>query len=338
MIERIWFGDSGIDRAARAVLSPLELLYRGVTGIRGTLYDLGIVPSAKSSIPVVSIGNVTVGGTGKTPIAAFLASELSRRGLMPAIVMRGYGGDEPRVHARINPKVPVIVSSDRVQGIDEARRTGANIAVLDDAFQHRRAGRDVDLVLISADSWTGHHRTLPAGPYREPLSAISRATGVIITRKFASDETVSEVMSAVARLAPGKPVIVALLSHADLIRETGIRTVSDVADIAGKSVLAIAAVGNPHVFFDQLDCAGGRITRRAFPDHHRFDRAEAEQLAKEAANHDFAICTLKDAVKLGPLWPAPAKPLWYVSLAVTIERNRDQLDRILDSLSKPHGD
>src|SRR3954466_9930436 len=151
LIERVWFGDDLIARAGRFALGPPELLYRASIGVREVLYDSGVFTAQQPALPAVSIGNVTVGGTGKTPIAAWIAQELIDRGARPGIVLRGYGDDEPLVHARLNPSVPVIVAADRVSGIANARAAGATVAVLDDAFQHRQVSRDVDFVLVSAD-------------------------------------------------------------------------------------------------------------------------------------------------------------------------------------------
>src|SRR5947209_12496985 len=124
-VERVWFGDDAIARAARMVLAPSEALYRIAVGVRETLFDVGLLASREPALPTLSVGNVTVGGTGKTPVAAWIASELINRGERPAIVLRGYGEDEPLVHARLNPNIPVVVSADRVAGIAQARERGA---------------------------------------------------------------------------------------------------------------------------------------------------------------------------------------------------------------------
>jgi tetraacyldisaccharide 4'-kinase len=329
LIERIWRGDGGGDAIARAALTPLEALYSIIVTARGALYDRGVFAVHSSSIPVVSVGNLTVGGTGKTPVASWIASRLIAVGLKPAIVLRGYGGDEPLVHERLNSGVAVVVDSDRVSGISRAAASGAGVAILDDAFQHRRAARDVDLVLVSADDWTGRHDVLPAGPYREPMSALRRASAVIVTRKAADDRLVNEVTSAVARFAPAIPVAVVRLDLGDLVSVADPAAHLPLESIQGRTVLAIAGVGNNEAFFSQIEGARGNVIRRSYSDHHRFDGDDAADLARLAAEVDFAICTLKDAVKLAPLWTPDRGPLWYVSLAVSVERGEPALDDLL---------
>ena len=331
-IERIWTGDSLADHAARAVLLPFEAIFRGVVAARGAMYDRGILAVEKASIPAISVGNLTVGGTGKTPVAAWIASRLSAAGKDPAIVLRGYGGDESIVHKTLNPDVPVFVAADRAQGISMAARSGAQSVVLDDAFQHRRAARDVDIVLISADDWTSSHRLLPAGPYREPLSALRRAAVVMITRKTASNARVEEIEREVRRIAPGSIVSTITLELEELISWSDSDRRFDLRVLDGKSVLAIAGVGNPDAFFDQLEQTGASVTRRRFSDHHAYGPADIGLLTDAASGHDYVLCTLKDAVKLGPQWPADAMPLWYVSLSVIVESGGAAIDEIISRL------
>src|SRR5438105_2389840 len=141
----LWTGRGPAAKTVRAALSPLSALYRAGSFVRGALYDRRLLPVYESSIPVISVGNLTVGGTGKTPIAAWLAGEIRDRGRIPAIVLRGYGVDEPLVHKRLNASLDVIVRRDRVRGIREAVACGADAVVLDDGYQHRRAARDLDI-------------------------------------------------------------------------------------------------------------------------------------------------------------------------------------------------
>ncbi|MDO8503038.1 MAG: tetraacyldisaccharide 4'-kinase [Gemmatimonadaceae bacterium] len=329
LIERVWHGDTIAGRLARAALLPLEGVYRGAVALRGELYDRGLLPARTSDIAVVSVGNLTVGGTGKTPVSAWLAARLAAMGFAPAIVLRGYGDDEPLVHARLNPGIPVVVGADRSAGITQAAARGANVAILDDAFQHRRTARDLDIVLVSADDWNGRHHLLPAGPYREPLSGLSRASIVVITHKAASEARVAQVERAVRDVAGGATVAVAKLTLGQIVRESPAGASKAAETLAGKRVLAVAAVGNPAAFFVQLESLGARVDGRSFPDHHAFTRDDVATILETAATCDYVICTLKDAVKLGPLWPAGNTALWYVSLAVGIESGGSAIDRLL---------
>jgi tetraacyldisaccharide 4'-kinase len=329
LIERIWNGDSPGGVVARAALVPLEVLFRAAVAIRSELYDRGIAHVEPSAIPVISVGNLTVGGTGKTPVTAWLAGKLEAHGISPAIVLRGYGGDEPLVHQRLNPQTPVIVAPDRSQGVQQAVTIGAGVAILDDAFQHRRASRDLDLVLLSADDWTANLHLLPAGPYREPMTALSRSSAVIITRKAASDQDVQSAAATAKRYAPGKPVAVVRLELGDLVCESMTAPSLPVTALASRNILAVAAIGNSEAFFRQLESVEANVTQCAFPDHHSFTARDLAAIRAKSAGSDYVISTLKDAVKLGPVWPAEWPPLWYVSLAVKVESGEAAIDQLL---------
>jgi tetraacyldisaccharide 4'-kinase len=238
------------------------------------------------------------------------------------------------VHQRLNAGIPVIASPDRVRGIREAIAEGVDVVVLDDAFQHRRARRDADIVLVSADAWTGKPRLLPAGPWREPLRAARRATLVIITRKTADASAVADVRRALANAASHVPVAVAYLAP-DELRSTTTGLTLPLQALRGSDLTAIAAIAQPDSFFKQLTELGAVVRPFAFPDHHAFTRAEAGRLAAESESSDFVVCTLKDAVKLEALWPAEAGSLWYVSQRLRIEDGQEHIDRLLDNLLSP---
>src|ERR1700674_4637498 len=206
MVEAVWAGRGRRARAVRGLLAPPAALYGAVIATRGKLYDWGVFRTTEFSVPVLSVGNLSVGGTGKTPVAAWFARRFSEKGAAPAIVLRGYGGDEIIVHERLNEGIPVIAAADRVRGIREAIAKGVDVVVLDDAFQHRRAGRDADVLLVSADAWMGKPRLLPAGPWREPLRSARRATLVIIPRKSADKATVEATRRALGAAAPQDPI------------------------------------------------------------------------------------------------------------------------------------
>ena len=335
MVDAIWYGHGLAARAARAVLRPVAALYAIGTGARNALYDAGVLPQHALPMPAVSVGNLSVGGTGKTPVAAWLVGELARRGAHPAVVLRGYGDDEPAVHRQLNPAAVVVASADRVAGVRTAARLGADVAVLDDAFQHRRARRDADVVLLSADRWDGSAHLLPAGPFREGLGALARASLVVITRKAVSPSVAAALRAEVAAAQPTCPVVAVHLAPSGLVdAATGMVQSLDTLD--GRRVLAICGVGDPDAFAAQLAGAGAVVTLRAFRDHHAYTRADAAALFAEATDGagrgGLVVCTLKDAVKLSPVWPSGKPGLSFLAQEVILESGRDTVDRLLDSL------
>ncbi len=328
-IERIWAADG----PAAWALTPLSWLFRLASGTRNALFDLGVLRAHRLALPSVSVGNVSVGGTGKTPVSAWIARELVALGAKPAIVMRGYGADEPLVHRQLNPDVPVIVNADRVAGTEAAARGGATVVVLDDAFQHRRARRDVDLVLIAAEQG-GAHRLLPAGPLREGRGALRRATCVIVTRKSASLATAEQVAAEWTAFAGAPSTAIVALQPGALVDALDPATPPQpVSTLAGSRVLAISAVGAPDAFENQLVALGATVTSASYPDHHAYTAQDAAGLAARSGHVGRAICTLKDAVKLAPLWPRIGPQLWYLSQAVEVERGgasiREALRRLV---------
>jgi tetraacyldisaccharide 4'-kinase len=331
LVERLWYGDDLVAQVVRGALRPAAALYGGVMAVRNALYDLRVARVSPTAIPALSVGNLSVGGTGKTPLAAWCAAELVARGAHPAIVLRGYGDDEPLVHRALNPSVPVVPMPDRIAACARAQAAGCDVAVLDDAFQHRRAARVRDLVLVSADRWRGSVLVLPAGPFREPAAGLQRADVLVVTRKAASAEAVAATVQALGRLAPGVPVAQVTLAADALVRLADGATAS-LDTLRGEPVLAIAAIGDPAAFAAQLTALGARVTLRQYPDHHRFTEADATRLATAADGVRHVVCTLKDAVKLGPLWPRGVPAPWYVSQRVVVEAGADALSGAFDAV------
>ena len=351
LAEWVWESTSTGARVTRATLAPASALFAQIVRARNARFDAAITNGTAhvrtTVLPALSVGNLTVGGTGKTPVAAWCARELRKRGNKPAIVLRGYGDDEWRVHSLLNPGIPVVVAKDRLMGIAKASESGANCVVLDDAFQHRRASRVADIVLMSADRWTGACRLLPSGPFREPMSALRRATAVVITVKAANAEQVNRLERAILQAAPQAAVSVVRLELGALHLATMLpatqtsgamkgRKVDDsamldrpLAWLSGRKLMVVSAIGDPGSFLSQIRAAGAEVSHRRFADHHAFSAGEAVAFAREAEHLDGVICTLKDAVKLGPIWPRVAPPLWYVSQQVVVERGASALDRAL---------
>ncbi|HUQ99796.1 MAG TPA: tetraacyldisaccharide 4'-kinase [Gemmatimonadaceae bacterium] len=331
-LQNVWRGRGTRARVTRALLIPLEALYRVAVGARGALYDAGVFSAEEFSVPVLSVGNLTVGGTGKTPVSAWFASQLIERGITPGVVLRGYGGDETLVHERLNPRIPVVVASNRSRGIRAAIAEGAAAVVLDDAFQHRRADRDADIVLINADAWTGSVRLLPAGPWREPLRAARRANLIIITRKTSSTAAVLDLRVTLEKALPGIPLATVHLTPGEL-HSTSTGQTLPLHAVEGADITAVAAIAHPEAFFKQLTEIGAIVRPHSFADHHAFTRTEALHLAEVARESDFVVCTLKDAVKLDALWPAEAGSLWYVSQRLRVEDGRQHIDRLIDDIA-----
>jgi tetraacyldisaccharide 4'-kinase len=330
-VERVWSSDTVAARVARITLMPFAALYGALAAGRRWLYQRGVFRSGRGAVPIISVGNLTVGGTGKTPVAAWIAARLRERGGNPAIVLRGYGADEPEVHRILNPDVPVIIGADRRVGVATAARQGADIAVLDDAFQHLAVVRDADVVLVSAEQWGPVRRLLPAGPWREPISALRRASLVVITSRIATPEDVERISDEICQAVPNVRVATLRLEIEKLVCLAP-RSEMDLSVVLGKEILAIAGVGNSQAFFRQLETCGAKVVARSYRDHHAYTRQDAQDLARAAQYADVAVCTLKDAVKLAPLWPAEGPPLWYVLQAVHIERGEGWFEELFDTL------
>lgn len=314
-------------RMMRIALGSAERLYRIVVGARNGAYDRRLLRAARLSVPVVSVGNLAVGGAGKTPVAAWLATELTRRGFAPAVLHGGYGADEPALHRQWNPGVPVIVGRDRVAGGRRAIAEGATVLVLDDGFQHRRLARDIDVVLVAAETWSRDTMLLPRGPWREGAAALARATLVIVTRKTAAPGEAAEVgrdlCARVAGLAA--PVGLALLP-------AGWQRADGAATEPRGAALAVAGVALPDLFAANARETGVVVDQLiVYPDHHEYQREDAEQIRRIARDRPI-ITTEKDWVKLvGLLDP---QRVWLLRQDVQLEEGATALHAALDTLGR----
>ncbi|HSJ32130.1 MAG TPA: tetraacyldisaccharide 4'-kinase, partial [Longimicrobiales bacterium] len=202
LARRWWAGELGVAGTALDVaLAPAEAAYRLGVSLRNRAYDRSMIASTEASLPVVSIGNIAVGGTGKTPFTSWLARRLAQRGQKPAIVHGGYAEDEPELHRTWTPDIAVFVDRDRVHAAAQAHAARATVVLLDDAFQHRRLRRDLDIVLISAERWSDTVRLLPRGAWREPPAALARADVIVCVRKTAGVEEAVSVARALASVS-----------------------------------------------------------------------------------------------------------------------------------------
>jgi tetraacyldisaccharide 4'-kinase len=327
-VESVWYGRSAGNIVVRAALWPLAKAYDVAVSARSRLYDTGLLGAHAPALPTISVGNLTVGGTGKTPFAAYLAARLAVTA-RPAIALRGYGSDEVEVHRRLNPGMPVVVNPDRAAAVREARHQGADIVVLDDAFQHRRIARNADVVLLSAEQLVRPRRLLPAGPWREHLPSAKRADLLVVTRKSASPVEVEQAIATLRAEVPGRPLAVVHLAPRQLVAVGGPDMTLPLDRLRGADVVAIAAIGEPGPFQRQLEEVGARVTLQAFRDHHAFSDSDIRDAAVRVPADGLAICTLKDAVKLAGRWPGPSR-LWYVSQQLVVDQGVEEIDRLLE--------
>ncbi len=313
-------------------LCPLSFLYGLAMRLRSAFYAAGLKKAYRAGVPVVSVGNLTAGGTGKTPMVDFLAKYLHSRDVRCAIISRGYGGnyrqavgrvtdangklqmspqecgDEPYLLAIRNPGVPVYVAKDRTFGVQAAEKDGAHLLLLDDAFQHLAVQRDVDIVLLDTKRPFGNGRLLPTGMLRETTSALQRADLIVMTRADAERKP---------QLSVHAPIVYSRHRLSETITSLNGEVVSKQA-FAGKSCLAFAGIANPDEFFAALRGFGfADIEAMPLADHQEYNREILNRLLGSCHNHDLLVTTEKDAVKLSAVdFP---KPCYKVGVELTFD-------------------
>jgi tetraacyldisaccharide 4'-kinase len=343
-----------------ALLTPLAWLFAGAVRLRNWAYDGGMATVRRLPVPVISVGNLSVGGTGKTPVVILLAQRLAAAGHLPAVVLRGYGGsnarlkggppllvadgrsnrplatvasagDEAILLARSLDKVPVVVAASRYRGGMEAIRSGgAGLIILDDGFQHRALYRDFDLLTMDATAVPFPGRLLPAGRLREPSRALARCHAVILTR---ADDDADHLRARefICRRYPDLPV------YRSTHRPARLRWLAakrddppSLDDLRSLPVAAFAGLARPHVLQDTLAGLGARVVRfTPLPDHHRFLPGQVDELIRSgtAAGARLVITTAKDTARL----PAESAPenLAILEIEVQVDGLDDLLARIM---------
>jgi len=297
---------------------PLSPLYGTVMKTRTALYRKKLFRQHRLGVPVISVGNLTMGGTGKTPMVAWLARWLQNRGVQVAVVSRGYGAkagspnDEAMELKQTLPGVPHLQNRDRVAAARKAiDQTGCKLIVLDDAFQHRRIARDLNLVLLDACEPFGFEYVFPRGTLREPLGALQRADVVVLSRADMVEPVRRRgIWARVRRVAP--EAVCAEAAHVPVGLRSAAGTTQLLDTLRGKPLAAFCAIGNPAGFRHTLETSQMQPRGwRVFPDHHRFTPDDIDSLAAWAARLEVAalVCTHKDLVKIGadrlgslPVW------------------------------------
>ena len=308
------------------LLAPFALLFALAVRARRFLYRRGLLRAWRAPVPVVVVGNVTVGGTGKTPLVIAIVELLRARGWNPGVVARGYGrvppreqdplgvvrvlpdvatpehfGDEPVLIAR-RCRIPVYISPDRVAAVRALLESGAgvNVVVSDDGLQHYALARDVEIAVVDGERRFGNGLALPAGPLREPVARLAAVDAVVVNG--AGDVALPPVPRFAMRLANERFVSLA----------TGeVRSPAELASaLRGRPVAAIAGIGHPQRFFDQLEALGIHATAHAFPDHYGYQRRDLKLPGAEAI-----LMTEKDAVKCASI--AEAR-MWFMRIEAVL--------------------
>lgn len=329
----VWWSNAAAARVARGVLLPFAMLYRTVMSTRSTAYARGWLTQRPLPLPSVAVGNLAVGGAGKTPFAAWTAAYFARRGVTPGILLRGYRGDEQAVHKRLVPDAVVVPNADRLAGAEAARAQGARVLVLDDAYQRLDVQRDVNVAVVSTESAPPRHVAwpLPAGPWREDWSALGRANVILVTRRRAA---VAESHRLVARIAQRWPRAVVASVHLAPDRLVGLTSEEriELGVLPRKRVVVAAGIADPASFAAQIRALGATVQLMAYQDHHAYSPADVIRLAQAAKDADYLVVTEKDAVKLRARWPGGAPEPLVAVLALRWELNGAAVERVLEGV------
>ncbi len=315
-IHRVWYEGS----AWYVLLLPLSGVYWLLITLRRFMYRMGVFKSHRLPVPVVVVGNITAGGTGKTPTTIWLVNELRKRGFSPGIVSRGYGGskspasmrvdrasdpavvgDEPVLLA-IRADCPVVVDADRCRAAKMLIEDGVDLIIADDGLQHYRLARSYEICVVDAARGLGNRLLFPAGPLREPVSRLDQVDQIVLNGRTQGD---SEAIEGV-----GNSSIRFALVAVEVCRLNGSLT-RPIRGFSDSTVHAVAGIGNPARFFDMLRTHGIQVIEHAFQDHAKIDNADLE------FGDDFDILmTEKDAVKLGSKM---SDKVWFVPVDFTMD-------------------
>ena len=341
VILRVWRGEAEFLRAV--LFLPLWLLswvYRISIDVREYLYKVGLFKVEEAGIPVVSVGNITVGGTGKTPVVELLSRRLKEEGFRPGIVTRGYKRKRAGTFG-VNPKeddaahvgdeafmlakktgLPVIVGVKRLEAVKVGIREHAiDVAILDDGYQVRNLKKDVEILVLNGDKG-GHEGDLfPLGPYREPFATVRRAHALVVNK--------GELGTAAKAHGAGIPSF-RMSYRPTFLYNMKRDLIGPHAFLKGKKVLAFAGLGDNRSFFGLLKELGAEVLHEVeFPDHHAYDGRDLEELAS-FRDVEMLVTTEKDGVKLAPM-ELPAN-LFYLAIEAVIEREEELIRLIIEEL------
>ena len=343
------------NKALQLLLTPLSLIYEIIIRLRNLFYDFQIFPIYRlQKVKVISIGNVTVGGTGKTPFCEYLAQELKKNGHHVAIISRGYGrqtrgtivvsngkeilcrpeesGDEPFLLAQNLTNIPVICKADRYQGgLFVQQHFQPDIIILDDGFQHRRLHRDLNIVLVDATRGFGNGKTLPGGFLREPVSSLKRADLICLThvhKQKSIDRLVQKIQSITS-----SPILKTIHEPCQLI-QMGTNKSNDLSLLKNKKAFLFSGIANPSAFEKTISSLGSEICYHLkYKDHYRYTERDLKRIFMTARKYsaELIVTTEKDAVRLAS-YNSLVKNFFYLKIKIKIIEGFNDLDRILQHI------
>lgn len=323
---------SGVDAVLiRGLLRGGACLYGFAIAVRNLVYDRGWKKAYSAKVPVISVGNITTGGTGKTPFVAFVVSAMQKLGRSPGIVSRGYGADssgvndEKRVLDRLCVDVPHRQNAHRAASVEQlVQDAKVDCIVMDDGFQHRRMARDLDIVLVDACNPFGYGYLLPRGLLREPVHSLRRADIVLLTRCDLVSEAELDATERVIRKEQGgvaSPILRTLFEPTDVISLKSEQR--SLQGFSGQPCWLMCGIGNPDAFRATCKTAGLTIVGQSvYPDHHHYRKEDIDRVVAQARDQgaEIVITTLKDLVKL----PVTEDPIWALNIQPKFCRESDE--------------
>jgi tetraacyldisaccharide 4'-kinase len=336
-------GKGALDALFSFFLLLASFIYGIVLRLALFCYRAGILKTSRAKCRVISVGNITWGGTGKTPFVAAVAEFLQQKGRRPAVLIRGYGKDEVYMLKDKFEHIPVLAGRDRVKTArDVLARYRVDTIILDDAFQHWRLERDVDIVLVDATLPFGNRRLIPRGILREPLSSLSRADILILTRRDLAGENIERIKKELRRYNPQAPLFEAEHSPSHLCRlRSSEKIKEELSSIAGRPVAVVCGIANPQAFEKTLTNLGAKaVLRFCFSDHYRYGKDDLERIEEQCLRNKIStvVTTEKDAAKLNTLLQSAELKTAWLALCVKLKiRDEEKFFRcLLSDDEKPY--
>ncbi|MBP9854235.1 MAG: tetraacyldisaccharide 4'-kinase [Candidatus Omnitrophica bacterium] len=337
--------NKGIAQFVKFILKVCSYVYGIIVQIRNFLYDQGVLKSYSIGVPVISVGNITMGGSGKTPLVIFLARQLQASGFKPVILIRGYGSnsadegvsDEVILLNAVLKGVPILQGPDRVENAKGfLKKDHCDVFILDDGFQHRKIHRDINIVTVDLCNPFGNGHLIPRGILREPIKALRRGDLIVLTRTDLASDQKEPVKNKIMGIHPKAVLVETMHRPVQFVDLKDLNTYEAVL-FKDKTALAFCAIGNPDGFAGTLKEIGIELQDMVvYEDHHVYTETDVDHLIIQGKKEgvDALITTAKDAVKLKPYLHKITNPLkiFYLEISIEVTYGQENLDHRIDSL------